>query len=144
MEIDLSRFDKQFSQAQYLLDSMVMDSMVPFMPMQTGTFINVTRGMSQAIAGSGKVVAASPPMGRFLYEGKTMVDPATGSPWARAGAKKVLVSQYGGKTNAKENLVFSKHAHPDAQAHWFDVAKERDGKIWIEKTKEVAGGGERR
>lgn len=144
MEIDLSRFDQQFSRAQYELDSMVMDSMIPVMPMDTGTFINVTRAMSQAIAGSGKVVAAAPPTGRMLYEGKTMVAPATGSAWARSGAKKVLVSQYGGKTNAKENLVFSKHAHPEAQAYWFDVAKERDGKIWVKKSKEVAGGGERR
>lgn len=141
MEIDLSRFDKQYAQAQYLLDSMVMESMIPFMPMQTGTFINVTKAMSQAIAGSGKVIAAAPPMGRFLYEGKTMVDSKTGSPWARRGAKKVLVSQYGGKTNAKEDLVFSQHAHPKAQAHWFNPAKEKDGKIWIEKTKKVAGGG---
>lgn len=141
MEIDLSRFDRQYSQAQYLLDSMVMDSMVPFMPMQTGTFVNQTRAMSQAIAGSGKVIAAAPPMGRFLYEGETMVDPATGSPWAAKGAKKVLVSQYAGKTAAKEDLQFSKHAHPKAQAHWFDAAKEKDGKIWLEKVKKVAGGG---
>lgn len=141
MEIDLTRFEKQFARAQYLLDSMVMDSMIPFMPMQTGTFINLTRAKSQSIAGTGKVYAAAPPMGRFLYEGKTMVDPATGSPWARAGAKKVLVSQYGGKTAAKENLDFSKGAHPNAQAHWFDAAKEKDGKKWIAKVKEVGGGG---
>ncbi len=63
------------------------------MPMQTGQFINVTKAMSAAVAGTGKVVAAAPPMGRFLYEGRTMVDEKTGSPWARKGARKVLVSQ---------------------------------------------------
>ena len=141
MEIDLSRFARQFGRAQYELDSMIMESMIPFMPMQTGMFIDVTRSMSQAIAGSGKVIAAAPPIGRFLYEGKTMVDPATGSPWAAKGAKKVLVSQYGGKTAAKEDLQFSTHAHPKAQAHWFDAAKEKDGKIWVEKVKKIAGGG---
>ena len=40
------------------------------MPMQTGQFINVTKAMSAAVAGTGKVVAAAPPMGCFLYEGK--------------------------------------------------------------------------
>lgn len=107
MLIDLSRFDEQFSRAQFELDSMVMTDMVPYMPMQTGQFINVTKAMSAAVAGTGKVVAAAPPMGRFLYEGKTMVDVKTGSPWARKGARKVLVSQYSGKTNAKPNLTYA-------------------------------------
>lgn len=141
MELDLGRFEGQYSKAQFALDSAVMTSMVPFMPKETNSFINVTRAMSAAIAGSGKVIAAAPPMGRFLYEGKTMVDIDTGSPWARKGAKKVLVSQYGGKTKAKENLVFSKSAHPKAQDHWFDAAKERDGDKWVRKVKKIAGGG---
>ena len=141
MKIDLSRFDGQYSRVQYELDSRVMTSMVPYMPMQTGTFINVTRGMSAAIAGSGKVVAAAPPMGRFLYEGKTMVDKKTGSTYARFGAEKVLVSQFGGKTNARENLQYSKSAHPKATDHWFDAAKDAHGDAWIRKVKKIAGGG---
>ena len=137
MLIDLSRFEEQFSRAQYELDSMVMTDMVPYMPMETGQFINVTRAMSAAVAGTGKVVAAAPPSGRFLYEGKTMVDEKTGSPWARKGAKKVLVSQYSGKTNAKENLTY---AH-GRQSHWFEEAKKQHGRKWIDKTKKTAGGG---
>ena len=66
MRINLSRFEKQFEDAQYALDSMVMESMKPYMPEQTGIFKNVTSAMSAALAGSGKVVAAAPPMGRFL------------------------------------------------------------------------------
>ena len=93
MEIDLDRFERQYSKAQFGLDSMVMTDMVPYMPMQSGTFINVTKAMSAALAGSGKVVAAAPPMGRFLYEGKVMVDPETNSPWARKGAKKVVTDR---------------------------------------------------
>lgn len=141
LDVDLSRFNKQYGRAQYLLDSQIMTDMVPFMPMQTGTFINVTRGLSAAIAGSGKVYAAAPPMGRFLYEGKTMVDEATGSPWARKGARKVLVSQYSGMTAAKENLTYSKAAHPSVTDHWFDAAKKAYGKKWVLKTKRTAGGG---
>lgn len=138
MLIDLSRFDEQFSKAQYELDSMVMTDMVPYMPMETGQFINVTRAMSAAVAGTGKVVAGAPPMGRFLYEGKTMVDEKTGSPWARKGARKVLVSQYNGKTNAKENLTY---AH-GRQSHWFEAAKKQHGGQWVNKVKKIAGGGQ--
>ena len=68
MIIDMSRFEEQFSRAQFELDSMVMTDMVPYMPMESGMFIQITRAMSAAVAGTGKVVAAAPPMGRFLYK----------------------------------------------------------------------------
>ena len=113
------------------------------MPMITGSFINTTRAASAAVQGSGVVYAAYGPQGRFLYEGKGMVDEQTGSPWARRGAKKVLVSQYGGKTRAKEQLEYTKQAHPKAQAEWFEAAKKTDEKAWIHLVKETAGGGKR-
>ena len=129
LEVDLSRFEKQYGKAQYALDSMVMTSMQPYMPRQTGTFINVTKAMSSAIAGSGTVVAAAPPMGRFLYEGKVMIDPQTGSPWARPGAKKVVTDR---------DLSYS---NPKATPHWFDTAKDKHGKSWVKAVKKIAGGG---
>jgi hypothetical protein len=141
MEIDLGRFEGQFSKAQYILDSTVMTDMVPYMPMDTGQFINVTKAMSASIAGSGKVVAAAPPFGRFLYNGLVMVDEATGSPYARKGAKKVLVSEFGGLTSAPQKLNFSKSAHPKATDHWFEAAKKEHGKQWIDIVKKNAGGG---
>lgn len=141
VKVDLSRFSEQFKRAQYELDGAVMNSMVPFMPMEKGTFIDVTRAHSSAVQGSGKVYAAYGPQGRFLYEGKGMVDEETGSPYARKEAKKVLVSQYGGKTNAKEYLAYTKNKHPAAQSHWFDAAKSADGDKWIKKAKQIAGGG---
>lgn len=132
MKIDLGRFEGQYSRAQWELDNMVMTSMVPYMPMQTATFINVTQGMSAAIAGSGKVVAAAPPMGRFLYEGKVMVGERTRSAWAAKGEKKVAT---------EKTLQYSQHAHPKVTDHWFDTAKKNHDKVWIKKTKKLAGGG---
>ena len=129
LDVDLSRFEKQYGKAQYALDSMIMTSMQPYMPHQTGTFINVTKAMSAAIAGSGKVYAAAPPFGRFLYEGKVMVDPETGSPWARPGAKKVVTDR---------DL---KYSNPKATPHWFDTAKENHGDSWVRAVKKIAGGG---
>ena len=139
MTLSLGNLDKRLSKAQFELDSMVMTSMVPFMPHDSGSFVNITRAMSASIAGSGKVVAAAPPMGRFLYKGKVMVDSETGSPWARPAAKKVLVSQYGGKTRAKENLTFS---NGKAQPEWFEAAKKADKAKWIRKVQKIAGGEE--
>lgn len=129
MHIDLDRFEKQYNLAQFALDSTVMASMVPYMPHDTGTFINVTKAMSAALAGTGKVVAAAPPMGRFLYEGKVMVDPVTNSPWARPGAKKVVTDR---------DL---KYSNPKATPQWFDTAKEKHGKSWVKLVKKEAGGG---
>ena len=63
LDVDLTRFNKQYGDAQKKLDQMVMTSMQPYMPMRTGTFIKVTKAMSAAIAGSGTVIAAAPPFG---------------------------------------------------------------------------------
>lgn len=129
MRINLSRFEKQFEDAQFALDSMVMTSMKPYMPQQTGTFINITSAQSASLAGSGTVVAAAAPMGRFLYEGKVMVDPLTGSPFARPGAKKVVTDR---------DLDYS---NPRATPHWYDTAKKNHGESWVNTVKKIAGGG---
>ena len=132
MNIDLSRFEAQYRRAQFALDSQVMIDMQPYMPMVTGTFINVTKAMSASLAGSGIVVAAAPPMGRFLYEGKVMVDPETNSPWARPGAKKIVTDK---------DLDYDKSHNPKVTDHWFETAKARHGKSWIRAVKNIAGGG---
>ena len=128
-DVSLSRFEKQFQDAQYWLDGQVMNDMVPYMPHRDGIFVNLTRMRSAALQGTGKVVAGAPPQGRFLYEGKVMVDPVTGSPWARKGAKKVVTER---------PLTYS---NPKATPHWFDTAKEAHGKAWVKGVKRIAGGG---
>lgn len=132
LDVDLSRFEKQYGKAQYALDSMVMTSMQPYMPHRTGTFINVTKAMSAAIAGSGTVIAAAPPFGRFLYEGKVMVDPQTNSPWARPGAKKIVTDKA---------LEFDDSHNSKVTDHWFDAAKQNHGASWVKAVKNIAGGG---
>lgn len=141
ISLDMSRFNTQYQRAQYKLDGKVMNSMIPFMAMNTGTLVNTTRAASAAVQGSGQVYAAFGPQGRFLYEGKGMVGIESGSPWAKDGEKKVLVSQYGGKTNAKEFLSYNHSAHPQAQAEWFEPAKAKDLDKWVRDVKETAGGG---
>lgn len=138
IKLDLHRFEKQFIQAQYDLDGEVMKSMEPFMPMITGQFIDVTKAASAAIQGSGQVYAAFAPQGRFLYEGKLMVDEVTGSPWARKYARKIVTQiplRYTGRDYVGQ--------HPQVTDHWFDAAKKKDGKRWVANVKRTAGGGKR-
>ena len=139
-ELPMGELNRKLPTAQYMLDSQVMADMVPFMPLRTGNFIQRTTAESAAMAGTGYVCAAAAPFGRFLYEGKTMVDPVTGSPWARRGAAKVLVSNYKGKTNAREYLTYLKSANPNAQSQWFEAAKNRHGKEWRRMVGEILGG----
>lgn len=140
MRVDLARMNLQFTEAQFYLDSRVMADMVPYMPMQMGDFVDLTKARSEAIAGSGKVIAAAPPYGRFLYKGLVMVDEETGSTYARKGGKKVLVSQYAGLTNAKKEIAFNKSEHPKAQKEWFEAAKKVKLKSWLTQTAKRAGG----
>ena len=129
MRIDLSRFEKQYENAQFVFDSSVMKDMTAYMPHVTGSQINKAKAMSASLAGSGMVVAAAPPEGKFLYEGKVMVDPLTGSPWARPGAKKVVTDK---------DL---KYSNPKATPHWFETAEKKHGDSWIKAVKKNAGGG---
>lgn len=128
INVSLDRFSKQFNDAQFYLDSQVMTDMIPYMPHVTGTFINLTREISASFAGSGVVAAAAPPMGRFLYGGKVMVDEVTGSPWARKGAKKVVIDRP------------MKYSNPKATPDWFETAKSNHLKSWVKGTKRKAGG----
>lgn len=132
LDVDLSRFEKQYSKAQYALDSMVMTSMQPYMPHREGVFINVTKAMSAAIAGSGTVVAAAPPFGRFLYEGKVMVGKESRSPWANKAEEKEVIDK---------DLDYDKSHNPQVTDHWFDTAKRNHGASWVKAVKKIAGGG---
>ena len=128
VKVDMERINRNIDNAQYWLDSQVMTDMVPYMPQNTGAFINITRAQSAALAGSGEVVAGAAPMGRFLYEGKVMIDPETGSPWARKGAKKIVTDR---------PLTYS---NPKATPKWFETAKKQHGKAWIAGVKDKIGG----
>lgn len=146
LELDLSRFEKQFQDAQFTLDSMVMTDMMPFMPKQTGVFIDVTKAQSDALAGSGTVIAAASPFGRYLYEGKKMVNEKTGKGSMKIptgpGGEFVWRYQKGAKLKpTNQPLNYDKNAHPDVTDHWFDEAKKRHCDNWVKVVKGIAGGG---
>lgn len=127
IEVDMSRLERNFNEAQYELDNAIMTSMETFMPERKGQFIAITKGMSAALAGTGVVVAAAPPMGRFLYEGNAMVGIRSRSAWAKKGEKK--------ETTGK------KLSYTRGGPHWFDKAKEKDSDNWVELVQKTIGGG---
>lgn len=145
VNLDMSRISKQMNDAQYLLDTRIMTDMVPRMPKQTGTFIHVTEGISQSLAGTGIVCAAAPPMGRYLYEGKVMVDKETGKGPMKipnGPGEYILRFRKGAVLKAiNRPLQYSTHAHPDVTDHWFDATKKLCIKEWVEIVQETTTGG---
>lgn len=127
ISIDLSRFAKQFADAQWALGNAVFDSCKPFMPLLTGDLIHRSH-----VEDNGRKVIFAGPYARFLYMGKVMVGEVSGSPWARFDERKRVTER---------RLNYTKTFHPDATDHWFDAAKARDGEKWIAEVKKKAGGG---
>lgn len=124
VDLNLDRFSKQFAEAQQWLGDRVLEDCKAVMPHRAGSLQQRSHTED-----NGKKVIFPGPYGRFLYGGKVMVDPVTGSPWARKGAKKVLTDR---------PLQFS---NPQATDHWFDTAKAQHGEYWIAGVKRIGGGG---
>ena len=123
VEIDLKPYEQKHIAAQQWLGDRVLEDCRAVMPLLTG-------GMQQRsyVRYGGREVVFPGPSARFQYGGKVMVDPDTGSPWARKGVKKVLTDR---------PLTYS---NPEATDHWFDTAKARNGEYWINGVKERIGG----
>ncbi len=101
---------------QKSIDSKVVRLMGPYMPMRDG--ILERSATISTVIGSG-LVQQEAPHARFQYYGKLMIDPETGSAWARKDTEKVLTD---------EDLVHDKSKHPMAGPFWFDrmVADHKD------------------
>lgn len=101
--------------AEHVLAAQVEKDTVPFVPALTGSLAERTRVV-------GNVIIYPGPYARFLYNGKVMVDPNTGSTYAPKGGTKVLTDR---------NLVFTKTMHPQAQSHWFEASKAQNLDKWL-------------
>ena len=103
------------SKAEQLVAHQVAKDTAPFVPALTGSLTQRTRVEDSKVIYPG-------PYARFLYYGKLMVDPITGSSYAPKGGTKVLTDK---------NLVFSQAMHPQAQAHWFEASKAQNLEKWV-------------
>ena len=101
--------------AEHVLAVQVEKDTQPFVPALTGSLSTRTRVVGNEVIYPG-------PYARFLYYGKVMVYPNTGSTWAPKGGTKVVTDR---------NLVFTKTMHPQAQAFWFEASKAQNIDKWV-------------
>lgn len=102
------------TKAEHTVALQVRKDTSPYVPALTGDLDRRTRV-------DGSLVIYPGPQSRYLYHGKLMVDPATGSSYARKGTTKILTDK---------NLVFNKAMHAQAQSHWFEASKSENLKKW--------------
>ena len=103
------------SKAEHALAVQVQKDTSPFVPFLTGSLDQRTQVVGDSIIYPG-------PYARFLYYGKVMIDPETGSTYAPKGGTKVLTDK---------NLVFNTSGHSQAQSHWFEASKAENLDKWI-------------
>ena len=80
------------TKAEHIVATQVRKDTSPYVPFLTGSLNERTRVVGNSVVYPG-------PYARFLYYGKVMVDPETGSTYAPKGGTKVLTDR---------NLVFNK------------------------------------
>lgn len=103
------------TRAESIVGQQVIKDTAPFVPALTGS-LTIRTSLD------GNKIIYPGPYARFLYYGKVMVDPQTGSTFAPKGGTKVLTDR---------DLVFYKAMHPQAQSHWFEASKAQNLDKWI-------------
>lgn len=101
--------------AEHTVAIQVQKDTSPYVPALTGS-------LDQRTMVDGSEVIYPGPYARYLYHGKLMVDPETGSTYAPKGGTKVVTDK---------NLVFNKAMHSQAQAYWFEASKAENMDKWL-------------
>lgn len=124
VNISLDVYSKRFTDAQQWFGDRVLEDCKRFMPILTGSM-----QQRSYVSDGGRKDVFPGPYARFQYMCKVMVDPDTGSPWARKGVKKVVTDR---------PLTYS---NPQATAHWFDTAYAKYGDYWMDGIRRIIAGG---
>ena len=103
------------TKAEHTVALQVRKDTSPYVPMLTGSLDKRTRV-------DGSEVIYPGPYARYLYYGKLLVDPSTGSSYAPKGTTKVLTDK---------NLVFNTALHSQAQSYWFEASKAENLEKWL-------------
>lgn len=113
VEINDAKLKARVDRANEILANEAMKDTDKFVPKLTGTLSGGAR------VSDGQIVYPGP-YARYLYHGKLMVDPKTGSSYARKGSTKTL-------TGKPLNVAKS---NPMAQPEWFEVSKGLNLEKW--------------
>lgn len=115
MEAIKDKLAEGCTKAEHTVAMQVRKDTSPYVPALNGDLDQRTRVDRAMVIYPG-------PQSRYLYNGKLMVDPETGSSYARKGTTKVLTDK---------NLVFKKAMHAQAQSHWFEASKAENLEKWV-------------
>lgn len=115
LEAIQGKLTRACKEAEHVLAQQVLKDTSPYVPFLTGSLDQRSRAVGNSVVYPG-------PYARYLYHGKLMVDPETGSSYAKKGTTKVLTDK---------NLVFNKASHAQAQSHWFEASKAENLDKWI-------------
>ena len=100
----------------------------PFVPALNKSLVNRTRVIGSSVVYPG-------PYARYLYNGKVMVDAATGKgPMHfvdKYGNEVVLFPKGSTLKETDRNLVFTKSVHSQAQDHWSEASKAQNLDKWV-------------
>lgn len=115
---DLERIDQRMrfagEGAEHALAVQMAKDTDPYVPART-------KSLANRVIVSRDMIIYPGPYARFLYYGKLMIDPDTGSFWARKGATKIVTGK---------DLNFSTAVHSKAQSHWFEASKAQNLPKW--------------
>lgn len=115
------KIEQSSEKAAHALAVQVAKDTEPYAPAQTKSMVNRVRV-------DGSTIIYPGPYARYLYYGKLMVDPKTGSPYASLGAIKTLTGK---------DLNISTAVHGKAQSHWFEAAKAANKDKWLKTAKKL-------
>lgn len=105
------------SKSEHAVAVQAMKDTKPFTPAS-----GAPAGIINRMQVQGNLIIYPGPYARYLYYGKLMVDPETGSAWASKGVTKVTTDR---------NLVISQAVNPQAQDHWFEASKAQNLEKWV-------------
>lgn len=118
----------EYGEVQKYIDNFIIEKSEPYMPKKDDILIE-----SASIGSRGGLVIWDTPYAQYLYEGKLMVSPTTGSSWAKFGEEKVLASPsvdlhyHSGDSNRREK--------------WFDRMIDNEMDNLIEGIQNIVNGG---
>lgn len=118
-----AEFHKACKQAETALAMQVLKDTRPFVPALTGVFSNLARVDKNEVVYTGDQV-------RYLYEGKVMVDAATGKGPMNIPDVGLRWHKGATLTPTEKDLVFTTDMHPKAQAHWMEASYEQNAEKW--------------
>lgn len=111
----LKKLTDASNRAEHTVAIQVAKDTEPYVPALTKSLANRTKV-------EGRYIIYPGPYARFLYYGKVMIDPNTGSTFAPKGGTKVVTGK---------DLQFSHAVHSQAQSHWFEASKAQNLDKWL-------------